>query len=182
VNLLAGAKTQSNPESCVGVLSLAGKVPKMLVTPTPDLGKVLNSMHDLQMAGHVNFATGVQARRAAARRAAPGASTDAGKPWLSPGCRVAADARCRAAQVAMLALKHRQNKSQRQRVVIFSGSPVADDEASLVKLGKKLKKNNVACDVVAFANVEENEAKLQARGSAHARACTQLRTRLRVQG
>lgn len=62
MNLLAGAKTQSNPESCVGVLSLAGKVPKMLVTPTPDLGKVLNSMHGLQMDGAVHFSTGVQAR------------------------------------------------------------------------------------------------------------------------
>jgi len=73
------------------------------------------------------------------------------------------DARASCApQVAMLALKHRQNKSQRQRVVVFSGSPVAEDEATLVRLGKKLKKNNVAVDVVAFANVEENEAKLQA--------------------
>jgi hypothetical protein len=63
VNLLAGAKTQSNPESCVGVLSLAGKVPKMLVTPTPDLGKVLNSMHGLEMDGAVNLSTGVQARK-----------------------------------------------------------------------------------------------------------------------
>lgn len=62
MNLLAGAKTQSNPESCVGVLSLAGKVPKMLVTPTADLGKVLNSMHGLQMDGAVHFSTGVQAR------------------------------------------------------------------------------------------------------------------------
>ena len=69
VNLLAGAKTQSNPESCVGVLSLAGKVPKMLVTPTPDLGKVLNSMHGLQMDGAVQFSTGVQARRSSLRLA-----------------------------------------------------------------------------------------------------------------
>jgi 26S proteasome regulatory subunit N10 len=63
----------------------------------------------------------------------------------------------------MLALKHRQNKSQRQRVVVFAGSPVAEDEATLVRLGKKLKKNNVAVDVVTFANIVENEAKLQAR-------------------
>ena len=63
----------------------------------------------------------------------------------------------------MLALKHRQNKSQRQRVVVFAGSPVSEDEETLVRLGKKLKKNNVAVDVVAFANIEENEAKLQAR-------------------
>ena len=62
MNLLAGAKTQSNAESCVGVLSLAGKVPKMLVTLTPDLGKVLNSMHGLQTDGAVHFNTGVQAR------------------------------------------------------------------------------------------------------------------------
>jgi hypothetical protein len=74
----------------------------------------------------------------------------------------------------MLALKHRQNKSQRQRVVIFSGSPVGEDEASLVKLGKKLKKNNVAVDVVAFANVEENEAKLQARFALRVPACARL--------
>ena len=62
VNLLAGAKTGSNPESCVGLMALAGRTPKMLVTPTPDLGKVLNSLHDLPCGGTVNFATGVQAR------------------------------------------------------------------------------------------------------------------------
>jgi hypothetical protein len=60
VNLLAGAKTQANPESCVGVLSLAGKVPKMLVTPTPDLGKVLNSMHDVPLDSMTHVTTGVQ--------------------------------------------------------------------------------------------------------------------------
>ena len=31
-----------------------------------------------------------------------------------------------AVQIAQLALKHRQNKNQRQRVVIFIGSPVAE--------------------------------------------------------
>ena len=44
VNLLAGAKTQANPENAVGVLTMAGKAPRVLVTPTPDLGKVLNAM------------------------------------------------------------------------------------------------------------------------------------------
>ena len=80
----------------------------------------------------------------------------------------------------MLALKHRQNKSQRQRVVVFAGSPVSEDEETLVRLGKKLKKNNVAVDVVAFANIEENEAKLQARcrDALSSRCETQL-TRLR---
>ena len=49
VNLLAGAKTQSNPENSVGVLCLAGKVPRVLVTPTDDLGQVLNSVHGISV-------------------------------------------------------------------------------------------------------------------------------------
>ncbi|GEM08546.1 26S proteasome regulatory subunit N10 [Rhodotorula toruloides] len=53
-------------------------------------------------------------------------------------------------QVAQLALKHRQNKNQRQRIIVFVGSPVKESQASLVKLGKKLKKNNVALDIVSF--------------------------------
>ncbi|GAA5893056.1 proteasome regulatory particle base subunit RPN10 [Sporobolomyces salmoneus] len=55
-------------------------------------------------------------------------------------------------QVAQLALKHRQNKNQRQRIIAFVGSPIKDSQASLVKLGKKLKKNNVALDIVSFGS------------------------------
>lgn len=57
-------------------------------------------------------------------------------------------------------LKHRQNKNQRQRVIVFVGSPVEEDEKSLVKLGKKLKKNNVAVDVISFGQETENQQKL----------------------
>jgi hypothetical protein len=64
--------------------------------------------------------------------------------------------------VKKLVLKHRQNKNQRQRIIIFVGSPVDDDEKTLVKLGKKLKKNNVAVDIINFGQEQENEAKLQA--------------------
>ncbi|GAA5861079.1 hypothetical protein JCM3774_002185 [Rhodotorula dairenensis] len=53
-------------------------------------------------------------------------------------------------QVAQLALKHRQNKNQRQRIIVMVCSPVKDSQAALVKLGKKLKKNNVALDIVSF--------------------------------
>lgn len=61
-----------------------------------------------------------------------------------------------------LALKHRQNKNQRQRVIVFVGSPLETASAAdLVKLGKRLKKNNVAVDVVSFGEVEENLDKLQ---------------------
>jgi 26S proteasome regulatory subunit N10 len=65
-------------------------------------------------------------------------------------------------QVAQLALKHRQNKNQRQRIIAFVGSPLEDDSKELVKLGKKLKKNNVAIDVVNFGETAENQEKLEA--------------------
>lgn len=55
-------------------------------------------------------------------------------------------------QIAQLALKHRENKNQRQRIVIFVGSPLEDSQDSLVKLGKKLRKNNVLVDVVTFGD------------------------------
>lgn len=90
VNLLAGAKTQANPENTVGVLTMAGKTPRVLVTPTPDLGKVLNCMTDIPVEGETNISAAVQ--------------------------------------IAQLALKHRQNKNQRQRIVIFCGSPVREEQ------------------------------------------------------
>ncbi|KIO29164.1 hypothetical protein M407DRAFT_242734 [Tulasnella calospora MUT 4182] len=70
-------------------------------------------------------------------------------------------------QVAQLALKHRQNKNQRQRIVAFVGSPIKPkaDEKSLVKLAKKLKKNNVSVDIVSFGSdeeIEDNEGILRA--------------------
>ena len=65
-------------------------------------------------------------------------------------------------QIAQLALKHRQNKTQRQRILIFIASPIAEDEKGLIKLAKKLKKNNVAVDIVSFGDWEQNQEKLTA--------------------
>lgn len=66
-----------------------------------------------------------------------------------------------AVAIAQLALKHRQNKNLRQRIIVFVASPLAGpgaDEKALVRLAKKLKKNNVAVDVVAFGDgIEEGE-------------------------
>lgn len=124
VNLLAGAKTQAHPENTVGVLTMAGKTPQVLVTPTPDLGKVLNCMTEIDVEGDSNFTAAVQ--------------------------------------IAQLALKHRQNKNQRQRIVIFVASPIKEDKETLVKIAKKLKKNSVAVDIVSFGCEAENEEKLAA--------------------
>jgi 26S proteasome regulatory subunit N10 len=41
VNLLAGAKTQHHPENTVGVMTMAGLSPTVMVTPTADLGTSL---------------------------------------------------------------------------------------------------------------------------------------------
>ncbi|CEH12848.1 probable 26s proteasome regulatory subunit rpn10 [Ceraceosorus bombacis] len=64
--------------------------------------------------------------------------------------------------VASLALKHRQNKTQRQRIILFVGSPINDTSESLARIARKLKKNNVAVDVVSFGEVEGNEEALRA--------------------
>jgi len=72
--------------------------------------------------------------------------------------------------IAQLALKHRENKNLRQRIIVFAGSPLVGqgaDEKSMIKLAKKLKKNNVAVDVVCFGDgieetTEDNRSVLRA--------------------
>jgi len=123
INLICGAKTQSNPENTVGVLSGAGKTPSILVTLTTDLGKVLSSLHQIKIGGTFDLLA--------------------------------------AMQVSQLVLKHRQNKNQHQRVVMFVGSPIISDANELVRLGKRLKKNNIAVDVVNFGEEAENTEKLE---------------------
>ncbi|CAJ2646613.1 unnamed protein product [Trifolium pratense] len=119
VNLICGAKTQSNPENTVGVLIMAGKGVRVLVTPTSDLGKILACMHGLEVGGEMNLAAGIQ--------------------------------------VAQLALKHRQNKKQQQRIIVFAGSPVKHEKKMLEMIGRKLKKNSVALDIVNFGEDDEEK-------------------------
>ena len=77
-------------------MTLAGKVPKVLIAPTAELGKVLSAVHGIAIEGEqVDFAAGIQK--------------------------------------AQLALKHRQNKNQRQRIVLFAGSPIETEQKDLVR-------------------------------------------------
>ncbi|XP_065868658.1 26S proteasome non-ATPase regulatory subunit 4 homolog isoform X4 [Euphorbia lathyris] len=125
VNLISGAKTQSNPENTVGILTMAGKGVRVLTTPTTDLGKILACMHDVEIGGEMNMTAAIQ--------------------------------------VAQLALKHRQNKNQQQRIIVFAGSPVKFDKKMLELLGKKLKKNSVALDIVNFGEEDDEKTdKLEA--------------------
>lgn len=63
-------------------------------------------------------------------------------------------------KIAHLALKHRQGKNHRMRIVAFVGSPIENDEKELVKIAKKLKKEKVSVDVVNFGQDAENTEKL----------------------
>lgn len=71
-----------------------------------------------------------------------------------------------AIMVAQLALKHRQNKGQRQRIIVFTCSSLgegSESQSSLVKLAKKMKKNNVNVDIIALGELgEETVSKLRA--------------------
>uniref|UniRef100_A0AC34FXM4 26S proteasome non-ATPase regulatory subunit 4 n=1 Tax=Panagrolaimus sp. ES5 TaxID=591445 RepID=A0AC34FXM4_9BILA len=65
-----------------------------------------------------------------------------------------------AIKVAHLALKHRQNRNHKMRIVLFLGSPLEGlEKAEFIKLAKKLKKEKVNVDIVCFgeATGEENE-------------------------
>jgi len=65
-----------------------------------------------------------------------------------------------AVRVAHLALKHRQGKNHKMRIVCFVGSPITEDDKDLVKLAKRLKKEKVSVDVVNFGEENVNTDKL----------------------
>lgn len=124
-NLIFHSKTQSNPESSVGLMSMGGAGPEVLTTLTTNPGKILDGLHRTKVKGESHLYTGIM--------------------------------------IASLALKHRQNKSQRQRIIVFVCSPISDKKETLVKLAKRMKKNNTCIDIVAFGDLsDENIDKLQA--------------------
>ena len=113
-NMIVNQKTQSNPETTVGVISMSSTGPsagaELLVSPTDDLGKILSALHKVPLCGKMVV----------------------GKDAVDVAASV---------QVAALALKHRRNKNGSQRIVLFVGSPLSGaDSKSFVKAGKQLKK------------------------------------------
>lgn len=64
-------------------------------------------------------------------------------------------------KIAHLALKHRQGKNHKTRIVAFIGSPIEGDEAVIIKLAKKLKKEKVSVDIVSFGESEANAKLLE---------------------
>ncbi|KAL8439837.1 hypothetical protein Efla_004363 [Eimeria flavescens] len=131
-SLLANAKLNAHRENAVGIVTMGGDGARVSVAPTSEFGRIHSAFHEISAAGDADFVRGIL--------------------------------------VAQLALKHRINKTQRQRILLFVGSPVETccfceqtaTEKQLVQLGRQLKKNNIALDIVCLANVEENRSKLSA--------------------
>ncbi|KAE9555692.1 hypothetical protein FO519_001044 [Halicephalobus sp. NKZ332] len=64
-----------------------------------------------------------------------------------------------AIKVAHLALKHRQNRNHKMRIILFIGSPVEGvEDSEFVKLAKKLKKEKVNVDIVCFGEATEESS------------------------
>lgn len=63
-------------------------------------------------------------------------------------------------RIAHLALKHRQSKNHRMRIIAFVGSPIEDEDKEIIKVAKKLKKEKVNVEVVNFGEEEFNTPKL----------------------
>lgn len=123
VTVLFDAKTGSHPENTVGIMTMAGRSPTVLTTPSQDIGKVIAGMHSTKLQGSINLAAGLS--------------------------------------VAHLALKHRLNKNQKQRIVALVGSPVSDDDNELALLARRLKKNNVSVDIISYGEEATNHEKLE---------------------
>lgn len=63
-------------------------------------------------------------------------------------------------KIAHLALKHRQGKNHKMRIVVFIGSPMEDPAKDLVKVAKKLKKEKVNVDIISLGEDTDTTEKL----------------------
>jgi len=119
VNLIFQSKTNANPESSVGLMSMGGSGPEVLTTLTTNPGKVLDGLHRTRVKGDSHFYTGIM--------------------------------------IAALALKHRQNHNQKLRIIVFTCSAINESTKTLTTLAKKMKKNSVNIDIVAFGDLSEEK-------------------------
>ncbi|KAL7579399.1 hypothetical protein ACA910_014068 [Epithemia clementina (nom. ined.)] len=106
---------------------------QVLVSPTREIGKILSALHSATL----SIGGGSQTMQTS--------NSDL----------------TAAVQVASLALKHRPEKNGGQRIVAFVGTPVESEVKALQKAGRQLKKNNIAIDIIAMGELEENEPKLR---------------------
>lgn len=142
VTTVFNSKIDSNPENTVGVMTSAGKG-CALSSPCLVASDVIRASPEVLVTHTKDLGQILQALYSSSQRVS-------GQSDIPTSL-----------SVAQLALKHRQNKNLRQRIIVFVGSPLTGpgaDEKSMVRLAKKLKKNNVAVDVVCFGDEEGRDA------------------------
>jgi 26S proteasome regulatory subunit N10 len=117
-------------------MSMGGNTPEILTTLTTDIGRILDGLHRTKIRGSSHFSTGI--------------NVAAVRPPSDYACWYKSDS------AWQLALKHRQNKSQKQRIIVFTCSPIDEDVKDLVKLSKRMKKNAINVDIIAFGELGED--------------------------
>lgn len=141
VNVLFQSITQGNPESSVGLMSMGGKGPEVLVTLTTEQGKILEGLHRTKkkIGGSSHLKTGIQ---------------------VATVCNFAITEHCCSfTDPFQLALKHRQNRSQRQRIIVFICSPIEESDKELKFLAKRMKKGNISVDFILFGDLDDDDTK-----------------------
>jgi len=126
-NLISGAKTQSNPETTVGIMTSAGKTPEVHVAPTTNLGKIISTLSSIKIFGKSSFTKSLK--------------------------------------IAQLAIKRKSSDPSQggaRRIIAFVASPIEDAQEELETLGAKLKKSNIAVDIISFGEERYNSEKLEA--------------------
>ena len=120
---------RANPESNVALMTLADLA--VLVTLTTDSGKILAKLHQVHCTLRGSKSTNNFAKfyNPTTLQVSP-----TGEMRFISGIKI-----------AHLALKHRQGKNHKTRIVAFVGSPIEADEKEMIKLAKKLKKEKVIC-------------------------------------
>jgi 26S proteasome regulatory subunit N10 len=57
--LIYNTKTNANPESSVGLMTMGGNGPEVLTTLTTDMGKILDGIHRTKIKGEAHLSTGL---------------------------------------------------------------------------------------------------------------------------
>lgn len=129
---------------------MGGAQPEVLTTLTTDFGKILDGIHRTKIRGTSHLATALNVA---------GVSRPAPFPLSPPQSKRPRQQATNPAPATQLALKHRQNKSQHQRIIVFTCSPLSEDEKTCVKLAKRMKKNTIAVDIIAFGDLDADTVK-----------------------
>nr|XP_042699178.1 26S proteasome non-ATPase regulatory subunit 4 [Chrysemys picta bellii] len=135
VNIVCHSKTRSNPENNVGLITLA----KYVCRVPPPRNQNVSCSPTQVMALSENWMD----------HCFYPVWPFLCSPWMTTF-------------IFQLALKHRQGKNHKMRIIAFVGSPVEDNEKDLVKLAKRLKKEKVNVDIINFGEEEANTDKLTA--------------------